>query len=123
MSEASQHETSDAQCGTGCVVMLSSDLMFVSRVKAVATQAGFEFRGRLPDDNADSIRFVLLDLSTQGKLASEIVAQCAERCPQARLIAYGPHVQVDKLDAARQAGIATVMTNGQFSSQLSQIFS
>jgi hypothetical protein len=103
--------------------MLSSDLMFVSRVKAAAVQAGFEFRGRLPDEDAGSVRFVVLDLATQSKLASEIVARCAERCPQAKLIAYGPHVQVDKLAAARQAGIATVMTNGQFSSQLSQIFS
>ncbi len=108
----------------GSVVMLSGDLMFASRVRSAATQAGLEFLfgGQLPDGDLDSVRYVVLDLSTRSSLAGSIAGQCAERCPEAKLIAYGPHVHVDRLDAARQGGIETVMTNGQFNSQLGGLF-
>lgn len=122
MSEATQSDTS--QESGGSVVMLSGDLIFSSRVKAAAERAGLLFRvaADLPEDETESIRFVVLDLSTRSKLATEIVTQCNERCPQAKLIAYGPHVQVEKLGKARAAGIAMVMTNGQFDSQLPRLF-
>jgi hypothetical protein len=124
MSEASQIPTGDPPATTPSVVMLSGDLMFASRVKAAAERAGFDFRigGALPADNTDAIRFVVLDLSTRSGLTAEIAGQCAERCAQAKLIAYGPHVHVERLKAARQAGIATVLTNGQFDAGLSQLF-
>ncbi len=123
MSETSQSNTVDDS--TGSVVMLSGDLIFSSRVKAAAERVGLRFRvaENLPDDDTDSIRFVVLDLSTRSKLTDEIVAKCNERCPQAKLIAYGPHVQIAKLGSARAAGITMVMTNGQFDSQLPQLFS
>lgn len=108
----------------GSVVFLSGDLMFASRVGGAAKAAGYEFRfgGSLPEDHTDTIRFVVLDLSTRSGLTSEIVSQCAERCPSAQLIAYGPHVQVQKISAARAAGIPTVMTRGQFDSKLPTLF-
>ena len=109
---------------TGSVIMLSGDLMFASRVKLAAQQAGFEFQmsGSLPEGETKSIRYVILDLSTRSGLTSEIAQQCAAKCPHAELIAYGPHVQVDRLAAAREAGITTVLTNGQFHSQLQELF-
>ena len=124
MNEASQTDTGEERSTTPSVVMLSGDLIFASRVKAAAERASLAFRisGVLPDDDADLIRFVVLDLSTRSGLTSEIMSQCAERCPRAKLIAYGPHVQVDKLNTARQAGIPTVLTNGQFDSQLARLF-
>lgn len=108
----------------GSVVMLSGDLIFSSRVKAAAERAGLRYRvsGALPAEDTESIRFVVLDLSTRSSLTTEIADQCQQRCPQAQLIAYGPHVKVDKLELARASGIANVMTNGQFDSQLPQIF-
>ncbi len=108
----------------GTVVFLSGDLIFASRVKGAAMQAGREFclSGSLPETETESIRFVVLDLSTRGSRIDEIVKQCVQRCPQARLIAYGPHVQVVKLAAAREAGIPTVMTKGQFDAKLPTLF-
>ena len=108
----------------GSVVMLTGDLMFASRVKAAAEQAGLTYRmgANLPEDHASKIRFVILDLSTRGKLITEIAEQCQARCPQAKLIAYGPHVHVEKIQLAKQSGIPTVMTNGQFNGQLATMF-
>lgn len=124
MSDRSQSGSAASRPAAAGVVMLTGDLMFASRVKAAAARAGLDFRisGELPSEQAESIRYVILDLSTRSGLAGEIVGQCSQRCPHATLIAYGPHVQVDKLQQARDAGIERVMTNGQFNSQLSQLF-
>ncbi|MDG2221153.1 MAG: histidine kinase [Rubripirellula sp.] len=106
------------------VLMLSGDLMFSSRVKSAAERFGKRFRicGRLPDDDVESIDYVIVDLSTRSGLVPEIVEQCAQRCPDASLLAYGPHVHVAKLKAARDAGISPVFTNGQFDSALATLF-
>ena len=122
MNETSHRHDDDVPAGS--VVMISGDLIFSSRVRSAAQRAGLQFRvaGNLPEDDTESIRFVVLDLSTRSKLTGEIAVQCNERCPSAKLIAYGPHVQVDKLSKARESGIETVMTNGQFNNLLPQIF-
>jgi hypothetical protein len=106
------------------VVFLSGDLIFASRVKAAAERADLAFRlsGSLPESETDSISYVILDLSTRSTLTAEIAAQCAQRCPHAKLVAYGPHVQTGRLAAAREAGIPVVMTRGQFDSKLATLF-
>ena len=108
----------------GIVVFLSGDLMFASRVRGAAEQAGLRFHlgGNLPDEINEQIKYVVLDLSTRSQLTETLMSQCAERCPGATLIAYGPHVQVSKLAAAKDAGIPVVMTRGQFDSRLSTLF-
>ena len=108
----------------GSVVFLSGDLMFASRVRGAAENAGLRFRvgANLPDDDLADVRFVVLDLATRSGLTEEIASQCAERCPSADLIAYGPHVQANKLSTAKESGIPTVMTRGQFDSRLSTLF-
>jgi hypothetical protein len=104
--------------------MLSGDLMFSSRVKSAVERAGkqFQLSGALPQAASEAVEFVIVDLSTRGGALPNIAEQCAQLCPRAKLIAYGPHVQVDKLEAARQAGIPTVMTNGQFDRSLGSLF-
>jgi len=114
----------DCDSDSGSVMMLSGDLLFCSRVKVAATAAGRQFRmgGQLPAEDTDSIAYVVLDLSTRSGLTSTIVQLCHEKCPNAKLIAYGPHVEVDKLHAAKTAGIELVLSNGQFSNQMQAIF-
>ncbi|MCP4943303.1 MAG: hypothetical protein GY924_15195 [Planctomycetaceae bacterium] len=75
-----------------------------------------------PDEDTDSIAYVVLDLSTRSGLTNKLVELCREKCPNAKLIAYGPHVDVNKLHAAKTAGIETVLSNGQFSNQMQAIF-
>jgi hypothetical protein len=113
---------SDSESGT--VVFLSGDLMFASRVRGAAENAGLKFYlgGNLPAEGNEPIKFVVLDLSTRSNLTETLLAQCAERCPDAQLIAYGPHVQVSKLAAAKDAGFPVVITRGQFDSRLSGLF-
>jgi len=104
------------------VVFLSGDLMFASRVRGAAEAAGFTFQlaGSLPDQSG--IAYVIVDLSTRSGAVDGLMQRCGEVCPDARVIAYGPHVQVPRLEAAKQAGIPAVMTRGEFDRALPQLF-
>ena len=116
---------SDSRSMTPDVIFLSGDLMFASKVRVAVDATGGRMRmgGQLPDDDLSGVTHVVLDLSTRSKMAGVLVSQCDERCPQAKVIAYGPHVMVDRLNAAREGGIETVLTNGQFATNLTQILS
>ena len=105
------------------VVFLSGDLMFASRVQSAAEVQGCEFHfcGALPD--VQGIAFVIVDLATRSGVVEGLVEQCEESCPGAKIIAYGPHVQIAKLEKARAAGIDVVLTRGQFDQALSNLFS
>jgi hypothetical protein len=108
------------------VVFLSGDLIFASRVQGAAEAAGctFQLAGRLPDAASDEpeVGWIILDLATRAGIVQEVAAEAPQRFPAARLIAYGPHVQVGRLKDAREAGVSEVLTRGQFSSQLPHLF-
>jgi hypothetical protein len=106
------------------VLFLSGDLVFASRVRGAAEAAGFRFQlsGKFPEDGGEAIRYVVVDLSTRSGVVDGLPECVAAQSPGARIIAYGPHVQTARLEAARQAGIPTVLTRGQFDRQLPSLF-
>ena len=109
-----------------CVHFISGDLIFASRVRAAAESAGLSFELAMHPPGApegNPVTCVVLDLSTRSGLTDELMAACQTHCPGARVIAYGPHVQVGRLQAARAAGIPTVLTRGQFDAALPNLFS
>lgn len=127
MSDISQNGADDKANHSGSlsrIVMLSGDLMFASRVRSVAEKAGmsFSFGGNLPEGSLDDVHTVILDLGTRGGLAGTLKTICDERCPQARVIAFGPHVQPDKMQRAKDSGISQIMTNGQFDRAVHLLF-
>jgi hypothetical protein len=46
-----------------------------------------------------------------------------ERFPDAKQLAYGPHVDVERLQQATVLGIDEVLTRGQFDRDMTTIFS
>ena len=100
------------------VVFLSGDLMFASRIKSAAQAVGCGFRmgGSVP--NCPNIRLVIVDLATRFGAVASLMESCRQHCPDARVVAFGPHVQTDRLDQARQAGIPIVLTRGKFDRDL-----
>ncbi len=106
------------------VVFLSGDLIFASRVQAAATAAGRAFRlaGNLPADLSDPVSHIIIDLSTRSKVVEGLMPLCQSQYPDARVIAYAPHVQIERIRAARDQGIPTVLTRGQFNESLSTLF-
>jgi|GEM_PF-268616 len=111
--------------GSGALVMLySTDLMLLSSVSGSAAILGLGFR---------SVRAVVevvvhvevpglilcVDLSSSVDLA-ELSGVCGDAVLR-RAIAFGPHVHVARLDAARECGFGEVVSRGQFAMQLTQL--
>lgn len=105
------------------VFLLSGDLLFASKIRVAVEQADGKLAmgGNLPESDLSDLTHVILDLSTRSKLAGSIARLCQSRCPDANVIAYGPHVQTDRLQAARDGGVEVVLTNNQFSRMVGEI--
>ncbi|MBA61260.1 MAG: hypothetical protein CMJ76_02740 [Planctomycetaceae bacterium] len=102
--------------------------MFSPRVAHAATLHGGSVKtvlspGKLEEElQAGTYDLVILDLSCSlfdPLIVIEVVAASQQ---QLKTLAFGPHVQEEKLASAVQAGFDTVMTNGQFNQSLPQIF-
>jgi len=108
----------------GLVVFLSGDLIFASRVRAACAAAGYEFQlsGGLPEATEKTVRYVIVDLSTRNGVVNGLMDRCGQDHPHAEVIAYAPHVQVERIRSARQHGLPNVLTRGQFNEQLPGIF-
>ena len=102
-------------------LLISPDLFFTSKVTGTAQAMGL--RVTAVDDIAsaarlsgDAIACVLLDLSAPRVSVADILAVM----PGVPVIAFGSHVNVELLEAARLAG-AEVMPRSQFASTLPAI--
>lgn len=95
------------------IVALVLDLMFASRVRGAAPDAVIT---RSPDSLLEAVgpgtRLVLVDLQAEGAL--DALRGLPGRTEAARVVAWGPHVMEDALEAAREAGADDVMPRGAF---------
>ncbi len=109
------------------ILYLTNDLMFASRIEAVAHQcsaalichADVETLVNRLDEQ--SCRLVLIDLAVPDLDLESAVSRFRAAMPQAHLLAYGAHVMEGKLAAARAAGLDSVLTRGQFNQQAAEI--
>jgi len=107
---------------TPSVILFSSDLMLISSAGGAAASAGLPFASvasvtQLSTRAQQGQMILCLDLAAaEGSpdAIAKIIPAAALRCA----IAFGPHVHTAKLDAARHAGFARVLSRGQFVSKL-----
>jgi len=98
----------------------TNDLMFSSRILSAAQSAGLSLStvmsaAALTDQlTSDDIGLVIIDLASPGADVAAIVAQVRAVSARARIIAYGPHVDHARLDAAAESGCDQVFSRGQF---------
>src|SRR5690242_17766779 len=108
--------------------LLSSDLTFPSQVTGAAQQLGLQLElamsvpALLDKAAAAQAKTVILDLSTGGLNPADVVSKlrALPQPPQA-IVAFGPHVQEERLEAARQAGCDLVLTRGQFHARMGDV--
>lgn len=110
------------------VLILSGDLFFTSSLRSAAESAGFaaevdampKAKRFIPRLASEGYSAVVIDLESPGlDVATVIEALPAEARPLT--IAFGPHVQVARLEAARQAGCDHVVSRGQISAGLGEL--
>lgn len=110
------------------ILYCCSDLMWATKVKSTADSLGIACR---PARNAEMlaarladspVKALIVDLES-GPVALELIQQMrsgdgAEAGKNVRIIAFAPHVNVDGLQAAKQAGADSVMARGSFAAAL-----
>jgi hypothetical protein len=112
------------------ILLVATDLVIQSRVAAAAARAGLAppkaigWQQAATLQNADLFQLALLDLTSPGMSVEEVVGVLRGRLGEsARIVAFGPHVQTARLDAARRAGCDLVTSRGHFDRNLDAILS
>ncbi|MDZ4656475.1 MAG: hypothetical protein SH868_02735 [Bythopirellula sp.] len=102
------------------VVLLSRDLMLLSRAQGAANKQGITLHNVVDPAQAvtaaqtEEYRGVVIDLRLPGLNISELVSQLRAVRDKFWIVACGPHVHEASLSAAREAGCDIVATRGQF---------
>lgn len=103
------------------VLLFSSDLMLISSAGGAAALLGFPFQSASSFDDliakATSATVLCVDLAYAPVDPVRISEQLPDLTKRSG-IAFGPHVHTAKLDEAREAGFARVMSRGQFVSRM-----
>ena len=108
------------------IVLLASDLMLSSTISGHVAATGSQFRStgtvidavNVVNEHRDAL--LLVDLGLPGLNVEALAGQLSADTLHAA-VAYGPHVHVLKLDAAKAAGFGSVMSRGSFSASVGQL--
>jgi DNA-binding NarL/FixJ family response regulator len=110
------------------VVLLSGDLAVLSRVEGATTRLGQTVRSASHESHAVEFckeadaNTLIVDLSMPSLDVAALVSQLKLiEGSHTRVVAFGPHVHAERLEAARDAGCDLVVSRGQFFSQLETI--
>ncbi len=110
------------------ILLLSSDLMFQSRISSTARAAGktclversaSKLVERVQDQ--DAVSLVLIDLTLNSVDLMQDIPLIRQSFSKCKILAYGPHVDVQRLTLAQEAGADAVVTRGQMDRDLALI--
>jgi CheY-like chemotaxis protein len=107
-------------------LFLSADLMFASRLLGAGQALGVPVasaarQAALAEKLTGDCKLVLVDLALDGLDLPAAVAAVRAAAPQARVVAFGAHVNEAALAAAESAGCDVVLTRGQFHKQYAEL--
>ncbi|HRX78522.1 MAG: hypothetical protein H6821_00405 [Planctomycetaceae bacterium] len=106
------------------VLYLTKDLFFSSRVCNLAREAGATVDVVASAEACsakDDTTLAIIDLGLPQLEIASAVDHLRAIVSSLKIIAYGPHVDTEKLAAARQAGCDTVLSRSQFDQQFASL--
>lgn len=107
------------------ILLFTTDLMFQSRISGTARTLGKEclvdrsierFSERVAEPS--SVNLVLIDLTLRTLELAQLIPQLHQSFTNCKVLAFGPHVDVERLTLAQESGADAVMTRGQFDRDL-----
>ncbi|WP_339732508.1 hypothetical protein [uncultured Gimesia sp.] len=108
------------------IVILCSDMLFLSKITGTAKELGYSFCTALSCKKAaaslsnGTSQLLLIDLN-QENLDWELLTSIHQNDASLTSIAFGPHVDTERLAKARAVGCTQVLPRSQFSAQLPQL--
>lgn len=109
-----------------CAVLVCRDLFFTSKITGTADALGYRIQTvgnteELPQLlKSSDCRCLLLDLESVGLDLTQVLAVLPSD-ERPTVIAFGPHVRTDLLDAARNSGCDVVLPRSRFSATLPEL--
>jgi DNA-binding NarL/FixJ family response regulator len=108
------------------IVLVCQDMIFTSKIAGTASALGRPIRVVATAVQAlasvgQETRVVLIDLSSPRSTTAELASLCAGLPSGAKVIAYGSHVEVDRLREARAAGCHLVLPRSEFTERLAEL--
>jgi len=108
------------------VILFSADLITAAKVAGAAPAAGVKVNVLGTEaavlTAAAGSPLVILDLEAPGADPEGLVPRLRALTPPPRaIVAFGPHVQTARLEAARAAGCHQVLARGQFYAQVADL--
>ena len=110
------------------ILFLTSDLMIASQIEGAAERCGARLKVVASMDalaqkcQADEVVLVLIDLGFAGLELKELVSSVENsRSARPTIVAFGPHVHANRLEAARTAGCDEVMSRGALCAQIDDL--
>ena len=110
-------------------LILAADLLFSTRVLGAAQAVGASVElcstpAKLLDRAVgDDVRLIMIDLTTPQFDVAPAVRAVRTTAPKARIVAFGAHVDVERLRAAADAGCDEVLTRSQFQQSYARLIS
>ena len=110
--------------GARTILVVAQNLIFLPRVESAAVPFGIKVRLAATAEKFGELHrqadvlLVLVDLEGSRGAWAAVVGRLVASESRPRIVAYGPHSDVETLDLARNAGCDQVLTKGQFSSTL-----
>ena len=109
------------------ILGITDDLIFSSKIESAAIQLGVPVRliaspSRLPEALAGKMyRLILVDLNLSNGVSIDIVRTLRSQLPQAPIVGYCSHVQIELQEQALQAGCTQVLPRSAFVRQLPEL--
>lgn len=107
------------------ILYFTADLMSTSRVQGPANAQGITLKvigsqKGILETIDDETTALVVDLNPPARNAISTIEEAKKLRPELRVVVHGPHVQVELLQQAKDAG-AEVLTNGQFHREVGPI--
>jgi DNA-binding NarL/FixJ family response regulator len=105
-------------------LVLVRDLLFRSKIDAVAENVGFNVYYASELERAQELcqrlkpEIIIADLSDANFAAADVSRAARNTAPAATLVGFASHVELKALAAARDAGFSKVLSRSEFSAQL-----
>ena len=112
---------------TKTILVVAQNLIFLPRVENSAAPLGIRVRLAATSEKFAElygqveVPLVLVDLEGSRDTWTSVVGTLIGSDSRPRIVAYGPHSDVETLELARNAGCDEVLTKGQFSSSLHEL--
>ena len=107
------------------IVVLARDLFFGVRIRQVGTELGYRVQvvndatGYIEALEAEPVALGVVDINARPDW--DEIARTRPVGGDVPILAFGPHLDVDGLRAAKAAGVTRVVSNGQFHREAAEL--